>query len=402
MNELTIKYMAITDLKPYEKNARKHEEKDISAIMASIREFGFDDPVGIWSDENIIVEGHGRVMAAQRLGMTEVPCIRLDHLTDEQRRAYALAHNRTAELSEWDLIVRDDELQGITEIDMEQFGFDISEIEEPAEAVEDDYDGDVPEEPKAKLGDLYQLGEHRLICGDSTDVNVIDRLMDGQKADMVFTDPPYGVGVSGGSGGKGKDNRIMGDVTQTAIPFSFDIAVNIATKPKAHIYFCGAESNLMMYQKLFDKYLQILPKHLIWVKNGFSMKQNGYHNQYEVIFFGYKRGSGALWYGGRTEDEASDVWQIKRDSSTNYLHPTQKPIEIPSRAIKNSCPTNGSVVDLFGGSGSTLIACEQLNRRCFMCELDPHYVDVIIDRWEKFTGEKAVLLNEEGSMENEN
>lgn len=229
------------------------------------------------------------------------------------------------------------------------------------------------------------------MCGDSTDVDVIRRLMDGTKADMVFTDPPYGVNVKGG---KDKGNLIMGDLTQTAIPFSFEIAVEKCTKEKSHFYFCGGESNIQLYQKLFDRYLHMLPKHLIWVKNGFVMKQNGYHNQFEIIFHGYKQGSGALWYGGRTEAEASDVWHINRDAASSYVHPTQKPIAVPARAIKNSCPPDGSVVDLFGGSGSTLIACEQLKRKCFMCELDPHYCDVIIQRWENLTGQKAVLVND--------
>ena len=391
--DLKIEYINVDDLKPYERNARKHEEKDVQTIINSINEFGFNDPIGIWKD-NLIIEGHGRLQAAKQIGMTEVPCVRLDHLTDEQRRAYALAHNKTAEMSDWDFELLDLELDDIEDIDMSDFGFEMTDIGGADNTVyEDEYTGEPPEEPKTKPGDIYQLGNHRLICGDSTDVNVIDRLMDGEKADMVFTDPPYGVGVSGGSGGKGENNRILGDLSQTSIPFSFDIAVNRATKDKAHFYFCGAESNLYMYQKLFDKYLAILPKHLIWVKNGFSMKQNGYHNQFEVIYFGYKRGSGGLWYGGRTEDEASDVWHINRDQTSTYLHPTQKPLGVPARAIKNSCPPNGSVIDLFGGSGSTLIACEQLNRKCYMAELDPKYCDVIVDRWEQFTGKKAVLLN---------
>ena len=214
MNELRIKYIPISDLKPYEHNARKHEDKDIEAIIASIREFGFDDPVGVWSDENVIVEGHGRVMAAQRLGMTEVPCIRLDHLTDEQRRAYALTHNRTAELSEWDFTVRDDELQGITEIDMAAFGFDLNDIAgQEAEAQEDEYDGQTPEEPRSKIGDIYQLGNHRLMCGDSTDVNVIDKLMNGEKGKLLLTDPPYGINVVHGGGTIGSGNWPKGGGT---------------------------------------------------------------------------------------------------------------------------------------------------------------------------------------------
>lgn len=186
----------------------------------------------------------------------------------------------------------------------------------------------------------------------------------------------------------------MGDLTQTAIPFSFEICVDYATKDKALFYFCGGESNMILYEKLFDRYLHMLPKHLIWVKNGFVMKQNGYHNQYEIIFHGYKQGSGAIWYGGRKEDEASDVWHIKRDATSEYIHPTQKPVELPSRAIKNSCPKNGIVYEPFNGSGSTLIACEQLERTCYSMEMDPRFVDAAIQRWEQFTGENAVLIKE--------
>jgi len=185
--QLKIEYLPVTELKPYENNARKHAEADVEAIKKSIEEFGFNDPIGIWHD--IIVEGHGRLLAAQELEMAEVPVIRLDHMTDEERRAYAIAHNKTAELSEWDFEMLDTELEDIFDIDMSQFGFDLSDIgdeDEPQEIVEDEAPENV--ETRCKIGDLWQLGSHRLICGDSTDVTVIDRLMDGVKADMVFTD----------------------------------------------------------------------------------------------------------------------------------------------------------------------------------------------------------------------
>lgn len=177
---ITFEWHSVEDLQPYEHNARKHDTEDVEAIKKSIEQFGFNDPIGIWSDENLIVEGHGRLLAAKELGMEEVPCIRLDHLSDEERRAYALAHNKTAELSAWDFNTLDLELAGIEEIDMSQFGFD-SPVEE-LEAVEDDYEPEIPEEPRTKVGDLYQLGKHRLICGDATDVDVIDRLMGGAES----------------------------------------------------------------------------------------------------------------------------------------------------------------------------------------------------------------------------
>ena len=190
--QLKIEYLPITELKPYENNARKHAEADVEAIKKSIEEFGFNDPIGIWHDT--IVEGHGRLLAAQELEMAEVPVIRLDHMTDEERRAYALAHNKTAELSDWDFEMLDTELEDIFDIDMSQFGFDISADDEPIEIIEDEVPETAPS--MVKLGDIWQLGEHRLICGDSTDPAVIDRLMDGVKADMVFTDPPYGMNLN--------------------------------------------------------------------------------------------------------------------------------------------------------------------------------------------------------------
>ena len=380
----------IDELTPYKHNPR-HNDGAIDAVAASIKNFGFKVPIVIDKD-GVIVAGHTRLAAAKKLGLEEVPVIVADDLTEEQIKAFRLADNKTAELAEWDPELLEIELQDIESIDMTEFGFDEpKDLDDNIEDLIEDEAPDAPEEPVAKLGDLWELGGHRLVCGDSTDVDVIRRLMDGTKADMVFTDPPYGINVKGG---KDKGNLIMGDLTQTAIPFSFEIAVEKCTKEKSHFYFCGGESNIQLYQKLFDRYLHMLPKHLIWVKNGFVMKQNGYHNQFEIIFHGYKQGSGALWYGGRTEAEASDVWHINRDATSSYVHPTQKPIAVPARAIKNSCPPDGSVVDFFGGSGSTLIACEQLKRKCFMCELDPHYVDVIIKRWENLTGEKAKILSD--------
>ena len=194
--ELKIEYLTLDKLKPYEKNARKHQEADLSTIKASISEFGMSDPIGVWGKDNIIVEGHGRYLACKELGIDEVPVIHLDHLTDEQRRAYALAHNKTAEMSEWDIDLLGEELDGIFDIDMSDFGFDLSEEEEEeTEVIEDE----VPEEvePVAKMGDIWQLGRHRLMCGDSTNKATVEMLMDGNKADMVFTDPPYGVDYEG-------------------------------------------------------------------------------------------------------------------------------------------------------------------------------------------------------------
>ena len=386
---MQIIHKSISELIPYEKNTKKHDDVQINNVAESIKQYGFVQPIVI-DKNNVVVIGHCRLLAAKKLKLKEVPCVCVDDLTEEQVKALRIVDNKSNE-SEWDFDFLADEL---AELDLSDFDFDfgIEDEEEETEIVEDEVpEVDEEAEPIAKMGDIWQLGRHRLMCGDSTDKATVLKLLNGEKADMVFTDPPYGVNVKGG---KGKGNLIMGDLTQTAIPFSFEIACEVATKEKAHFYFCGGEINLQLYQKLFDRYLHMLPKHLIWVKNGFVMKQNGYHNQFEIIFHGYKQGSGALWFGGRTEHEASDVWQAKRDASSTYLHPTQKPIELPARAIRNSSPKGAIVFEPFCGSGSTLIASEQLERVCYAMELDPRFCDVIIKRWETLTGEKAVLIND--------
>ena len=379
MVDLKIEYLPVTALKPYERNARKHRDFDVDKIVESIRVFGFDDPIGIWSDQNIIVEGHGRLLAAKKLGMETVPCIRLDHLTDEQRRAYALAHNKTAENSEWDLDILPDELESIVDIDMSQFGFDLPE-DEPDEVVEDEVP-EAPEEPKTRLGDIYQLGQHRLICGDSTDPAVIDRLMDGVKADMVMTDPPYGISVVNDSGKVGADNLakngvyapVIGDDTTETAQQAYDILSQICDK---------------LILRGGNYFLDFLPSSdgwLIWDKRGESGIRNNFADG-EMAWCSFHtpvRIYHQLWNG-----------MIREGEHEKRVHPTQKPIRMLSEILQDFTSENDVILDIFGGSGSTLIACEQLNRKCYMAELDPTYCDVIIERWENFTGKKAELIKE--------
>ena len=387
---MEVKEININDIKPYGKNAKRHDEKQIDNVAESIKRFGFVQPCVVDKD-NVLVIGHCRLLAAKKLKLKTIPCVYVDTLTDDEVRQLRLLDNKLNE-SDWDFDLLADD---IGELDFSGFDIDwgFPENEEETEIVEDEPpEVDEENEPICKLGDIWQLGRHKLICGDSTDRATVERLMDGAKADMVFTDPPYGVNIRGGS----KSNKsIAGDQTQVAIPFSFDLAVEVATKDDARFYFCGGELNLSLYEKLFDKYLRQLPRHIIWVKNGFTLKPNNYHNQYEIIYFGFKpKGGGAdKWYSGRTEEEASDVWKIKRDAPSSYLHPTQKPIELSARAIRNSSPIGAIIYDPFGGSGSTLIACEQLDRVCYMAEIDEHYCDVIIKRGENFTGQKAVKIS---------
>jgi len=400
MTQPQVQMVAIDELKPHPKNPRKHSEKAIKKLVASIREFGWTNPILV-SEDGVVLAGHARLKAAKRAGLKEVPVIVLP-LSGAKADAYMIADNRLQDETDWDYEKLKDLLQELDtgEFDLELTGFDMDEIEDlmtqfhvPEEIIEDEVP-EPPKEPITKPGDIWQLGRHRLMCGDATVITDVERLMGGKKADMVFTDPPYGVNVKGG---KGKGNTIAGDLTQTAIPFSFEICVKQATKDKARFYFCGGEGNIGLYFKLFERYLAQMPKLLIWVKNGFVLKQNGYHNQFELIFYGFKAGGGGkeYWYSGRSEDEASDVWRVNRDATASYLHPTQKPIELPARAIRNSSKAGDTIFDPFGGSGSTLIACEQLNRTCYMMEIDPVYCDVIIKRWENLTGQKAVRISGE-------
>lgn len=398
----------VVKLQPNPKNPNTHPDSQIQLLGRIIKQTGWRQPITVSTRSGFIVKGHGRLSAALLEGLKEVPVDYQNYASEAEEYADLVADNRIAELAEVDRVMLADIFADIDtgEIPMELTGFTEDEAQELMHAMDEALHNDLkdPDEvpeipaPEAVLtqpGDLWLLGDHRLMCGDSTNRETVERLLDGEKADMVFTDPPYGVNVKGG---KGKGNLIMGDLTQTAIPFSFEIAVEHATKDKAHFYFCGGESNLQLYQKLFDRYLHILPKHLIWVKNGFVMKQNGYHNQFEIIFHGYKIGSGGLWYGGRTEDEASDVWHINRDAASTYEHPTQKPVALPIRAIQNSCPPGGVVFEPFCGSGSTLIGCEQLGCSCYSLELDPRFCDVIVKRYIRTTGKTDVRLYRNGEQ----
>lgn len=364
----------IDKLTPDPNNAKDHPKWQIDQIKNSIEQFGNLDPIGVWGENNLIVEGHGRYEALKDLGYKEAECIRLDQLSEEERRAYALAHNKLTMNSGFIPEALDMSLDAIGEIDMSLFGFDIpKEQDEPTEVVEDE----VPEEAdtRCKLGDLWQLGEHRLMCGNSTDITTVDALMDGAKADMVFTDPPYNVAFNGRSGKFDviENDDLREDDFKDLITAFCNIVRMLS--PQAYYIWCNWQFYGILQEQL--KYKNCI----VWAKNVFGLG-NGYRHQHEFCLF-----NGTIDSGINNE---SDLWQIAKD--TNYVHPTQKPIALCARALKNHKKAN-IVVDLFGGSGSTLIACEQLNRKCYMCELDPHYCDVIIQRWENFTGRKAVLIN---------
>ena len=392
--ELKIEYVNIDSIKPYENNAKLHPQEQIEQIKKSIEQFGMDDPIGIWKDE--IVEGHGRLIACKELGYTEVPIIRLDHLTDEERKAYTLAHNKLTMNSDFDLDILQEELDNFDTIDMSDFGFDIDlDIDEEQEIIEDEVP-EVPEEPKAKLGDIYQLGNHRLMCGDSTKEEDVAKLMNGVKADMVFTDPPYKIEIQGGF----KDiigkqlKKTMEDIAFISDfePQNFlKVLPTVFENNKFNAYiFCNKE--LVLDYLLWARENKLASNILVWKKPVAFPLADNHRCDIEYLLLFRKN---AIWHNSLKNVNYSRCLEYSRvnKEKENANHPTPKPVELISQEIQISSNENGVVVDLFGGSGSTLIACEQLNRNCYMMEYLPKYVDVIIQRWENFTGEKAVKIN---------
>jgi len=389
-----VQEVSLEKLRPYKRNAKKHGAGQIEKLKASIMEFGFLTPCLIDSEYNLIA-GHGRVMAAKELGIETVPCVFIEGLTDEQRRAYILADNRLGELGEWDMELVLDELTELDDLgfDIELTGFEMPE--ELPEVIEDDFDESaIPDEPRTKMGDLWQLGEHRLICGDSTDVNVIDRLMDGVKADCVFTDPPYNI-ASDSKNFASDVSKAMKDLSKSEWDKDFDIRevldnILVTIAENATVYVCTSHflaSNIWAWMKEWADHYQ----YCVWSKPNPmpSLAKRHWTWNTELICYATR---GKHTFNFPKEGHALSTWTInKKNGDTG--HPTEKPVEVPAMGISHSSKKGDVVLDLFGGSGSTLIACEQLNRKCYMCELDEHYCDVIISRWETLTGREAVLIN---------
>jgi site-specific DNA-methyltransferase (adenine-specific) len=375
---MEIKQLKLKDLIPYANNPRKKQA--IDKVASSIKEFGWQQPIVVDQDM-VIVVGHTRYQAAQKLGLDKVPVQIATGLTDAQIKAYRLLDNRANQDALWDDDMLKIEVQDIDkmDIDLALTGFDEKELDKLLFVEQDgltDEDA-VPEdvEPKVKLGELWQLGNHRLLCGDSTSEADVAKLMDNQKADMVFTDPPYNVAFNGRSG---KFDVIKNDNLKTEEFNSFiDKFLDVMLKSKINTYYICC--NWAFYGILQTK---LKPKAcIVWAKNVFGLGR-GYRHQHEFILF-----DGFIDASIKNE---SDLWQIKKDSK--YQHPTQKPVELSQRAIKNSTRQENIVIDYFSGSGSTLIACEKTKRNFYGLELDPKYCDVIIKRWEDFTGQTAKLL----------
>jgi len=385
-------------LRPYDRNPRTHSEEQVEQIVASIREFGFNNPILVDSEDGIIA-GHGRFLAAQRMGLETVPVVVLDHLTPAQRRAYLLADNQIAARAGWDDLLLSEELKALQEdeIDLTLLGFSDEELSSLLDAYPDmdpgdaALDEDVPEvqpHPVSKPGDLWVLGEHRVLCGDSTKREDVQRVLDGHAADLVFTDPPYNVAYVG----KTSESLTIQNDAQSPEEFrefldNVLVQMREALKPGGVFYICApAGPDETVFRNAIQDIFQ-LRQCLVWVKDVFVMGRQDYHWRHESILYGWKDGAAHFFLDDRTQDT---VWEVPRPKASRE-HPTMKPVELVQRAIRNSSLRGEHVLDLFGGSGTTLVASETTSRKAHLIELDPRYVDVIVRRWERVTGREALL-----------
>ena len=393
MNKSKIEYVAVEDLIPYAKNSRTHDEAQVAQIAASIREFGFTNPILIDADGGIIA-GHGRVMAARKLKLETVPCIKLDHLTDTQKRAYIIADNKLALNAGWDeelLKLEFDELK-LDGFDVELTGFTLDEIDAmapeqiPEGLTDEDAVPEVRPDPISKLGDVWLLGKHRVMCGDSTSIDAVEALMDGGLADQLITDPPYNVAYVG----KTKDalkiqNDSMDDESFRQFLRDAFVAADAVMKSGAVFYIWHADSEGYNFRGACKDSGWTVRQCLIWKKQTLVMGRQDYHWKHEPCLYGWKDGAGHLW---ATDRKQTTILEFDRPSRST-LHPTMKPVELIEYQVMNNTKGQDVVLDLFGGGGSTLIACEKSGRYARLMELDPKYVDVIVRRWCEFTGKQA-------------
>ena len=400
MTKLQVVTWPVDRLIPFARNARTHSAEQVAQIAASIAEFGWTSPILTGSD-GIIIAGHARLLAARKLKMTEVPVIVLDHLTESQRRALVLADNKLALNAGWDEEMLRVELQDleVNGFNLELIGFSADELETLLAGVEETTEGltdedNVPEAPEAAVtvpGDIWLLGEHRLLCGDATQMADVEKVLAGGLADMSFLDPPYNVNygatmkdkIRGTSHRKIANDNLGDDFEQ----FLRDSCTNLLAVTKGAIYICMSSSEIHTLQKAFREAGGHWSTFVIWAKNTFTMGRSDYQRQYEPILYGWKEGTDHFWCGARDQ---GDVWFIKKPH-VNDLHPTMKPVELVERAIRNSSKGRDTVLDSFGGSGTTLVACEKSGRQARVIELDPKYCDVICRRFLDFSGKTATL-----------
>jgi DNA modification methylase len=396
-----LEWRSVSTLIPYARNSRTHSDEQIAQIAASIKEFGWTNPILIDGDNGIIA-GHGRLSAARKLGHEEVPVIELKDLTETQRKAYIIADNRLALNAGWDNEMLTIELNDLLadNFALDILGFDPKELAALLEPdvveglTDEDAVPDIPDEPKTKLGDIYQLGNHRLMCGDSTSIDAVDKLMP-ETANMIFTDPPYLMDFTGGIHGDGsksfnaKHGSIKNDKMSDKEGDDFLDAINsvITSKVDGAFYITFYRLGINKYFASMERTGLKCRSLVIWDKGNHTLSNSDYMSMYEPMFYGWVNNH--KFYGGKN---GMDIWRIKR-TAKNDLHPTMKPVELVEKAVLDGSAINGIVLDLFGGSGTTIVACEKHNRHSRIMELDPKYCDVIVKRWEDFTGKKAMLVN---------
>jgi DNA modification methylase len=396
MTAMIISIWSITRVIPFARNARKIPAAAIDKVAASIREFGFRQPIVVDRDGTIIC-GHVRLLAAQKLELAEVPVHVAESLTQAQVRAYRLLDNRSHEETAWDVDLLGLELLDLKTIgfDLDLTGFDVPEIDDLLSQIEvssglTDPDS-VPVPPEVAVcapGDLWLLGKHRLLCGDTTKTEDLAKLLAGETADMVFCDPPYNVDYRQNGKRNGAVRKIANDNLGVGFEqFLVEACRNILKVTNGAIYICMSSSEIDTLKRVFIEAGGHWSTFLIWAKNTFTLGRSDYQRQYERILYGWREGGDHYWCGARDQ---GDVWLVNKPV-LNDLHPTQKPVELIERAITNSSRGHHIVLDGFGGSGSTLIACEKLGRRARLIELDPKYVDTAVIRWQQFTGKEAVL-----------
>ena len=384
---MQIETVQIKDLILYEKNARTHPKKQIDLLAKNIERFGFTTPCLIDKNNNVIA-GHGRIEAIKKLGRNEIPCVRLENLSDDEVKALRIADNKLSEMSEWDMGLVIDELKELSSEMLDLTGFDSDLI-----ISSDEKDDVIPEEPtetQSKLGDLYELGRHRVLCGDSTSNSDVENLMDGHKADMVFTDPPYNVNYEGSNGLK-IENDNKSDIDFYTFLLQAYSSYALSMKIGSAIYVCHADLEGLNFRKAFKDAGFDLRSCIIWNKNSLVMGRGDYQWKHEPILYGWRAGGAHEWHGDRKQ---TTVWDMAKPQK-NGEHPTMKPIELIEKAIFNSSKKEDLILDLFLGSGSTLIAAQKTGRICYGMELDPKYVDVIVQRYVDYTGNEEIIKNGE-------
>lgn len=386
---MEIQYRRLDEITPYENNAKTHDQTQINNVAESIRQYGFVQPIVVDRD-GVIVIGHCRALAAKKLGMKEVPCVCVDDLTPEQVNALRLVDNKSNE-SDWDFDLLADELEGL---DLTGFDFDWGLPEEETKEIEEDEAPEVDEThpPVTKTGDVWKLGRHRLMCGDSTSTECVQKLMGGLQADLLLTDPPYGVDYTGKTKDELKiENDAKSDDDFIAFLRQAFESADTVMKPGAVFYIWHADSKAYVFRMACQMTGWEVRQVLIWVKNAMVMGRQDYQWKHEPCLYGWKSGAGHLWASDRKQ---TTVLEFDRPTK-NKEHPTMKPVALFDYQIKNNTKGGDIVLDLFAGSGTTVIACEQNGRTAYVMEYDPRYCDVIVKRWENLTGKKAVLVNDD-------